>query len=184
MPGGRGLLRRDQQVETFFQVTQNLDHLARSLAGQVLKGAGGVDIRRLLIEFVAQRFDRTGLAHGPGEFLHLFGGGENARGCRLRCLHDGVEFSGCFERAGARWPHRDDFRAQAHDRLRHVRDFEQELKPLAGAAGADDGLHALNGGETGFRIGGAGTPRILRQKAAALRRFGNGGINNVVVRVR
>jgi hypothetical protein len=71
-----------------------------------------------------------------------------------------------------------------HDGLRHVYHFEQDLKPLAGSAFADHCLHALDRSQAGLRLRGVAAARVLFKETTALRRFRQGGMDQLVFRLR
>lgn len=68
-----------------------MHHAARALRGEILERAGRVDLRGVPIEGVAQLGIDSGLAQGPGGFLHLLGGAEDVGGRPLGGAYDGVE---------------------------------------------------------------------------------------------
>ena len=177
----------DHSVDARFQESHDVDDAADALAGEVLKGAGGVGFGRLLIESIANRRVGALLAERPGDFLDALDGGEDFGRRLFRGLDDGVELV-----AGEADPSlpifrrldRGDLRLGAGDRVRHVDEVEAHAlgagnaRPLLQAPlQLSDRLQHEPG------VGLAVAAHVLGQKPAPARGLQHGAENRLVIGV-
>ena len=90
----RGAPNADDGDDALLDVSQRIDHLAGSLAGQVLKRAGGENGRDVGFETVTQVAGGAAFAELPRQLHQMLGSIENLKRSTLGRNNNGVEFVG------------------------------------------------------------------------------------------